>query len=504
MLENLIHGFNVVLTFQTVMACFIGALMGTFVGVLPGIGALAGMSLLLPLTFSQTPVDAIVMLSGIYFGTMYGGSTAAILLNLPGSEPSAVVCLDGYPMSKQGRAGVALTLTTIASFFGGCAAILLVMAFAQPLVKVALSFSSVEYFSLILFALIASSTISASSIIRSLIMLIFGLLIGLVGIEVQTGYPRFTFGNANLLDGVSLVVVALGLFGVAEILWKFTDTAGDGKAAPVDVSWRSMMPTRKDWREASLPILRGTTLGSVVGILPGAGAGIASFLGYAVEKRISRTPTKFGQGAVEGMSSAEAANNAAAQAAFIPTLALGIPGSATMALVLGTLMIHGIQPGPRVITNNPDLFWGVIAGFWIGNIILLILNLPLIGLWIRLLKIPYRVLYQIILFFICFGAYSISRNVFDLFLCIGFGIAGYFARRLDLPVTPVLLGMVLGPLAEEHLRRALLLGKGDYTIFLTSPVSLFCLALALGSVIWSIAQARRTRRAGEALKARLP
>ncbi|BBU55302.1 MULTISPECIES: tripartite tricarboxylate transporter permease [Mameliella] len=494
MLANLLQGFDVVLTVSTLFACFIGALMGTFIGVLPGIGTLAGMSLLLPLTFTQTPVDAIVMLSGIYFGTMYGGSTAAILLNLPGSEPSAVVCLDGYPMSQQGRAGVALTLTTLASFVGGCSAILLVMAFAKPLVSVALSFSSVEYFSLILLALIASSTIAASSITRSLVMIIFGLLIGLVGIEVQTGYPRFTFGSESLLDGVSMVVVALGLFGVTEILWKFAD-GGDTRRSPsIDVSWRSMIPTRQDWREAARPIGRGTGLGSLIGILPGAGAAISSFVAYAVEKKISKNPSKFGKGAVEGISSAEAANNAAAQAAFIPTLALGIPGSATMALILGTLMIHGIQPGPRVISNNPDLFWGVIAGFWVGNVILIFLNLPLIGLWIRLLKVPYTILYQIILFFICFGAYSVSRNVFDVLLCIGFGFVGYCARRMDLPAAPVLLGMVLGPMAEEHLRRALLLGRGDYTIFLTSPVSLVCLVLALGTVALSIYQAHKHRR----------
>lgn len=492
MLDNLVHGFSLILNFSTIMACLIGAVAGTFIGVLPGIGTLAGMSLLLPLTFTQEPIDAIVMLSGIYFGSLYGGSTAAILLNLPGSESSAVVCLDGYPMSKQGRAGVALTLTTIASFIGGCFAILLVMALARPLVDVALSFTSVEYFAIVLLALVASSTIAASSVVRSLIMVTLGLLIGLVGIDVQTGYPRFAFGNQNLFDGVSLVVVALGLFGVSEILWKFGEPAARDADKP-DVSWRTMIPTRQDWRSFTMPVVRGTGLGSLLGALPGAGAGISSFIAYGLEKQISREPEKFGKGAVEGMSSAEAANNAAAQAAFIPTLALGIPGSATMALVLGTLMIHGIQPGPRVISNNPDLFWGVVAGFWLGNALLVILNLPMIGIWIRLLRVPYSILYPLILFFICFGAYSVGRNVFDVYLCIGFGILGYLARRLDLPGAPVLLGLVLGPLAEEHFRRSLLVARGDYTVFLTSPVSLACILACVAAIAFGIRRTLRRR-----------
>ena len=493
MLDNLIHGFSLILNVSTLIACLTGAVAGTFIGVLPGIGTLAGMSLLLPLTFSQEPIDAIVMLSGIYFGTLYGGSTAAILLNLPGSESSAVVCLDGYPMSKQGRAGIALTLTTIASFAGGCFAILLVMALAKPLVDVALSFTSVEYFAIILLALVASSTIAASSVVRSLIMVTFGLLLGLIGVDVQTGYPRFTFGNQNLFDGVSLVVVALGLFGVSEVLWRFGEPAPSAADRP-NVSWRSMIPTRQDWRAFWAPVMRGTGIGSLLGALPGAGAGISSFIAYGVEKQISRDPDRFGKGAVEGMSSAEAANNAAAQAAFIPTLALGIPGSATMALVLGTLLIHGIQPGPRVIAENPDLFWGVVAGFWLGNALLLILNLPLIGVWIRLLRVPYSVLYPLILFFICFGAYTIGRNTFDVYLCIGIGVVGYLARRLDLPAAPVLLGMVLGPLAEEHFRRSLLLARGDYTVYFTSPISLICILACLAAVAFGLRRTLRRRK----------
>ena len=420
LLDNMALGFGVALSWSSLLACLIGVTVGTFIGVLPGIGPLAGISLLLPLTFTQTPVDAIVMLAGIYYGTMYGSSTAAILLNLPGTVTSAVVCFDGYPMAKQGRAGVALAMTTFASFIGGCFSIVLMMAFAPPLVAVASSFGSPEYFSMTILGLLAASTLSAGSPIKGIAMVVVGLLVGMAGTDVNSGYDRFTFGVDEFLDGVNIVVLAMGMFGVGEIFWNFTEGQKSAQVEKVDVSWKALMPSRRDWKDSAFPIGRGAGLGAVIGILPGAGAAIASFIAYSVEKRVSKHPEKFGTGVIEGVAAAESANNSAAQAAFIPTMALGIPGSVTMALILGALLIHGVQPGPLVMTTNPELFWGLIASFWIGNALLLVLNLPLIGVWVRMLTIPYHVLYPGILFFICLGAYSSQNNPFDVFLVIAF------------------------------------------------------------------------------------
>ncbi|WP_121062391.1 tripartite tricarboxylate transporter permease [Chachezhania antarctica] len=494
--DNMMMGFSVAISWSSLWACFIGVTLGTFIGVLPGVGALAGISLLMPLTFGLPATDAMVMLAGIYYGSIYGGSTAAILLNLPGSVTSAVTCFDGYPMAQKGEAGKALAMTTLASFIGGCFAIVLMMAFAPPLVAVAQSFGSPEYFSMTVLGLLAASTLSQGSPIKGIAMVVVGLLLGLVGTDIQSGAARFTFGSRELLDGISLVVLAMGLFGVSEILINFTSSVFATSRQKVDTSWHAMWPTKTEWKDTSGSMARGSVLGSIIGVLPGAGAAIAAFIAYSVEKRVSKTPERFGKGAIEGLAAAETANNAAAQAAFIPTMSLGIPGSATMALLLGALLIHGIQPGPLVIQTNPDLFWGLIASFWIGNLMLLVLNLPLIGIWVRMLLIPYHILYPCILFFICLGAYSARNNPIDIFLVIVFGLMGYGMKLLQLPAAPLLLGLVLGPMAEEHFRRALLLSRGDPMVFLTEPISaglLVTAAIIVASTIWS--SLRRRKRA---------
>ena len=487
-------GFAVAISWSSLWACFIGVTLGTFIGVLPGVGALAGISLLMPLTFGQSATDAIVMLAGIYYGSIYGGSTAAILLNLPGSVTSAVTCFDGYPMAQKGEAGKALAMTTLASFIGGCFSIVLMMAFAAPLVAVAQSFGSPEYFAMTILGLLAASTLSQGSPVKGIAMVVVGLLLGLVGTDIQSGVARFTFGSRELLDGVSLVVLAMGLFGVSEILVNFTSMHFATTRQKVDTSWAAMWPTKKEWKSTSGSMARGSVIGAVIGILPGAGAAIAAFVAYSVEKKVSKTPERFGNGAIEGLAASETANNSAAQAAFIPTMSLGIPGSATMALLLGALLIHGVQPGPLVISTNPELFWGLIASFWIGNLLLLVLNLPLIGIWVRMLMIPYHILYPCILFFICLGAYSARSNPVDIGLVILFGLMGYGMKLLQLPAAPLLLGLVLGPMAEEHFRRSLLLSRGDVTVFVTQPISAGLLAVAVIIVASTIRSSLRKRR----------
>lgn len=487
-------GFAVAISWSSLWACFIGVTLGTFIGVLPGVGALAGISLLMPLTFGQSATDAIVMLAGIYYGSIYGGSTAAILLNLPGSVTSAVTCFDGYPMAQKGEAGKALAMTTLASFIGGCFSIVLMMAFAAPLVAVAQSFGSPEYFAMTILGLLAASTLSQGSPVKGIAMVVVGLLLGLVGTDIQSGVARFTFGSRELLDGVSLVVLAMGLFGVSEILVNFTSMHFATTRQKVDTSWAAMWPTKKEWKSTSGSMARGSVIGAVIGILPGAGAAIAAFVAYSVEKKVSKTPERFGNGAIEGLAASETANNSAAQAAFIPTMSLGIPGSANMALLLGALLIHGVQPGPLVISTNPELFWGLIASFWIGNLLLLVLNLPLIGIWVRMLMIPYHILYPCILFFICLGAYSARSNPVDIGLVILFGLMGYGMKLLQLPAAPLLLGLVLGPMAEEHFRRSLLLSRGDVTVFVTQPISAGLLAVAVIIVASTIRSSLRKRR----------
>lgn len=491
--DNLIMGFTVALSPATLLACAIGVTLGTAIGVLPGIGPIVGISLLLPLTYDMPPTDAIVMLAGIYYGGLYGGSTAAILLNLPGTPSSAATCLEGYPMAKAGRAGVALLLTTIASFVGGTFSMIIMMAFSAPLTSLALAFGSAEYFSMMVLGLVAAGALSNGSAVKGIAMVVLGLLLGLVGSDVETGRFRFTFGFIELADGISLVVIAMGLFGVAEILQNFASGATKPTMKASDITFRSLLPTRDDMRRSWPAMGRGSVLGGAIGFLPGAGATIAAFMSYALEKKVSKEPERFGKGAVEGLTSVEAANNSAAQAAFIPTMTLGIPGNAVMALLMGALMIHGITPGPSVISDEPGLFWGLIASFWIGNLLLVVLNAPLVAVWVRLLTVPYKVLFPVILFLICIGVYSINNSPFDIFLVLLLGGVGFLMRLVDLPPASLMLGFVLGPLLEQHLRRALLLSRGDGTVFLTQPISGMFLLAAIAVLIWSFRG--RTRKA---------
>jgi putative tricarboxylic transport membrane protein len=482
-LANLALGFETALSPENLMYCFLGVFLGTLIGVLPGIGSLAAVSMLLPVTFYIEPTAALIMLAGIYYGAEYGGSIASILLNLPGTPSAAVACLDGYPMSKQGRAGVALFMTTIASFFGATVGILTLTAFAPVLAEVALSFGAREYFSVMVLGLVAAAAITQGSAMKGLAMVGIGVLFGTVGTDINTGIPRYTFGNPNLLDGISLVALAMGLFGLSEVIASIHSRSG---AQLAKVSLRSMIPTREDVRRSIMPMVRGTGIGAFFGSLPGTGQTIASFIAYATEKRVSRQPSRFGTGAIEGITAPEASNNAAAQTAFIPTLTLAIPGSATMALMLGALLIHGITPGPGFMGQYPEMFWGLVASFWIGNVLLVMLNIPLIGIWIRILQIPYHFLYPTIVVLICIGVYSVNNSIFDVGLALFFGIVGYAMRLLHLEPAPLLIGFVLGPMLEENFRRAMLFSRGDYSTFVTGPVSATLLALALLLFLWSL------------------
>jgi len=498
LLSNLALGFQTAVSPATLLYCFIGVFVGTLIGVLPGIGALSTISLLLPLTYHLDPTAAVVLLAGVYYGAQYGGSTASILLNLPGTPSSAVACLDGYPMSRQGRAGVALFMTTAASFIGATIGVLLMTLFTPAIADLGLKFGPYEYFAMMLLGLIAASTLASGSPVKGMAMVVLGLLLGMIGTDVQTGQQRFDFGIPELTDGLNLVALAMGVFGVSEVVNSINRVkrAGEGNR----ISMRAMWPTRKDWREAALPMLRGSGIGSFFGALPGTGAGIASFMAYATEKRISRTPERFGKGAIEGLASSEAANNAAAQTAFVPTMSLGIPGDAVMALMIGALIIHGIQPGPMMISEQPAMFWGLIASFVIGNLMLVILNIPLIGVWVAILRIPYRVLYPAILVFIALGVYSVNNNSFDIMMVALAGVFGYALSVLRFEVAPLLLGFVLGPLMEEHLRRALLLARGDPMVFVQRPISLGLLVACALIVVWTTVSAlrRSARRAAEA------
>ncbi|WP_254277568.1 tripartite tricarboxylate transporter permease [Halomonas sp. 3H] len=492
LLESLQLGLATALTLENLFYCLLGVSVGMIVGVLPGIGHLAAVSLLMPLTFHVPATAALVMLAGIYYGAQYGGSIASILLNLPGTASSAVICLDGYPMAQKGRAGAALMITTIASFFGSCFAILVLILMAPPLAQLALSFHSADYFSMMVLGLVAAGSISQGRPLIGLASVVLGLLIGLIGIDVNSGVMRMTFGVPELFDGISIIVIAMALFGVSEVISSIGKT-GDG-ARGINVSFRSLLPTRKEWKESGWPILRGSGVGTAVGILPGTGGGsMASFMAYAVEKRISSKPETFGKGAVPGIAAPEGANNAAAQSSFIPTLTLGIPGDAIMALMLGALMIHGIAPGPRVVTENPELFWGLIVSFLIGNLILLVLNIPLIKVWVRILQIPYRLLFPAIILLICAGVYSLERSVVDVLLVAGFSAVGYLLIKLGFEAAPLLLGFILGPMLEENLRRSMLLSRGDFMVFLERPVSAGFLAMSVLLLLWVIWGSLRPR-----------
>ena len=484
-------GLETAFTTTNLLYCFLGVFIGTFVGVLPGIGPLAAISMLFPVTFHLEPTTALIMLAGIYYGTAYGGSTASILLNIPGATSSAITCLDGYPMARQGRGGVALLMTAVGSFVGGVIGIIVLSLFSPIIASYALSFGSADYFALMVLGLVAASTISDGSAVKGLAMVVLGILIATVGMDPQSGTARFTFGSLDLLDGLSISALAMGVFGIAEII----TSVGRTQPGDIDrnsVKFRAMIPTGDDIRRSVMPILRSSSIGSFFGALPGTGPSVAAFMSYALEKRIAKEPERFGKGAIEGVVAPETANNAADQTAFVPTLSLGIPGSATMALMIGALMVHGIHPGPNLISEQPALFWGLIMSFWIGNVLLVILNLPLIGLWVRLLLVPYHLLYPAILMFVSIGAYSLRYSAFDVLVVAGFGALGYLMRVLVLPAAPLLLGFVLGPLVEQHFRRAMVLARGDFTAILERPISGTVLGITALLLLWTAWSAFRS------------
>jgi putative tricarboxylic transport membrane protein len=490
--SNLALGFDRALQPDALLFCMLGVTVGTFVGVLPGLGAMVAISLALPLTYYLDPAVALIMLSGIFYGAQYGSSTAAILLNVPGTATAAATCLDGYPLSQQGKAGIALFITTICSFLGGTFGIVMLSAFAPLIADVALRFGSAEYFAIMLLGLVAASSLSIGSPLKGLAMVVVGVALGLVGIDVNTGQFRFTYGNHNVYDGLGLVAVAMGLFGVGEIIYSIG--RNENKPPSTKVSFREMIPSRREARAAVMPTARGSLVGFVMGALPGAGPSIAAFMSYALEKKVAKDPSRFGKGAIEGIAAPEAANNAAVQSAFIPTLSLGIPGDVVMAVLLGALLIHGITPGPAFISGQPEIFWGLIASFWIGNVLLLILNIPLIGIWVRILTIPYKILYPSILFFVCIGMFSVRNNIFDVYIVAAFGIVGYLMRVFNYPAAPLLLGFILGPLMEEHLRRTLRLSQGDFSVFIERPISLSILMVTVGIIVVAIITSIRARR----------
>lgn len=480
LLSNLALGFETAFTLQNLAYCLIGCVLGTLIGVLPGLGPVATIAMLLPATYALPPIAALIMLAGIYYGAQYGGSTTAILINIPGESSSVVTAIDGYKMARNGRAGVALFTAGMGSFFAGCVATLVLAAFAAPLSELAFKFGPAEYFSLMVLGLIGAVVLASGSLVKAIGMIILGLLLGLIGTDVNSGTARYSFGIPQLTDGLGFVALAMGVFGFAEIMANLEQK--EKRETFLD-KVTNLWPTKTDFKRMIKPILRGTTLGSVLGILPGGGAALAAFGAYSLEKKISKYGHEFGKGAIEGVAAPESANNAAAQTSFIPLLTLGIPPNAVMALMVGAMTIHNIQPGPQVMTSNPALFWGLIASMWIGNFMLIILNLPMIGVWVKLLTIPYRHLYPAILVFCCIGVYSVNNTVFDIYLTAAFGILGYIFMKFKCEAPPLLLGFVLGPMMEENFRRALLLSRGDYTVFVTRPLSGCLLAAALLLVI---------------------
>jgi TctA family transporter len=482
--SNLWLGLQVAAEPVTLAYCFFGVLLGTVVGVLPGIGSLAAISLLLPLTYHMPPAAAIIMLAGVYYGAQYGGSTASILLNLPGTPSSAVTCLDGYPMAKNGKAGVALFVTTIASLAGAMSGLVLLVLFSPAISEIGLKFGPAEFFSMMVLGLVAASSMSTGSAAKGLAMVVFGLLLGMVGTDVNSGVARFSFDVPELMDGINLIALAMGLFGVAEVVRCIN--SADTARRPDKVTLRSMVPTKADFKATIKPMARGSALGSALGALPGVGPSIAAFMSYAIEKKVAKDPSRFGHGAIEGITAPESANNAAAQTAFVPSLSLGIPGDAVMAVMLGALIIHGIQPGPMLISEQPQLFWGLVVSFAIGNIMLVVLNLPTIGLWVALLRIPFAWMYPAILVFVALGVYSVNNNTFDIFSVAALGIMGYALMVLRFEPAPLLLGYILGPMLEENLRRSLLLSRGDPMVFIDRPISAGLLGFTLLLLLWAV------------------
>lgn len=495
------QGFAVATSWQNLTFCFGGVALGTVVGVLPGLPPITTIAILLPITFYLEPTSALIMLAGIYYGAQFGGSQTAILLNLPGTTSHAVTALEGYELTKRGKAGTAVVMATLASFFGGCIATIVVMTLAPALSRMALQFGPAEYFALIILGLIAASALSHGSFFKGLCMVVLGLLLGLTGIDVNSGQIRFSFGQSGLVDGINFVALAMGLFGVTEIIQRLCSAANcEGSVSQVRA--RDLVPSARQLRENVTPMMRGSVIGSILGIVPGAGPTVSAFVSYAAEKKLARGGTPFGEGALAGVTGPESSNNAAAQTSFIPTLTLGLPGDVTMALMLGALMIHGVTPGPHMIAEHPTLFWALIASMWLGNLMLLFLNLPLVGLWVRLLSVPYQYLYPTVLMFIAVGVYSIGNSTFDVMLTAIFGFMGLVLSRLQFEPAPLLLGFILGPLLEENMRRALLISHGDPLVFIDQPISAGLLALAFVVIGWSVVTAlgRRAFRGPVAAK----
>ena len=491
MIENLALGFAVAFSAQNLLYCLVGAALGTLIGVLPGISPLVAIGMLFPLTFTLPPLASLIMLAGIYYGAQYGGSTTAILVNLPGETASAVTCIDGYQMARQGRAGPALAVAALASFFAGCVGTLLIALVGPPLGEWALKFGPWEYCALMLMGLVGSAVLAQGDAVKGLAMVALGLLLGIVGADVNSGQVRFAFGVPELFDGIGFTVIAVGLFAVAEIVMNLESS--EPRVVFTDKVPR-LMPSAEDVRASAWPTVRGTAVGSLFGILPGTGPALSSFAAYMLEKKIARDPSRFGRGAIEGVAAPEAANNAAAQTGFIPTLTLGIPGSAVMTLMVGAMIMQGLTPGPQVISEKPELFWGIVASMWLGNLMLLVLNLPLVGVWVRLLRVPYRWLFPSIVMFCAIGNYSVSNNPVDVYLCAAVGVLGYVLAKCECEPAPLLLGYVLGPLLEEHLRRAMLLARGDPSPFFTRPISMvFMIGTGLVLMVMVAPVVRRRR-----------
>jgi len=483
LLNNLAIGFQTALTLQNLLYAFMGALLGTLIGVLPGLGPVATIAMLLPSIYALDATPALIMLAGIYYGAQYGGSTTAILINVPGESSSVVTAIDGYKMARKGRAGPALAAAGLGSFFAGTVATMIVAAFAPPLTELAFKFGPAEYFSLMVLGLIGAVVLASGSLVKAIAMILFGLLLGQINTDVISGVPRYSFDIPELTDGIGFVAIAMGVFGFGEIVMNLSRPAEHREVFTKDV--KGLWPTKQDFKDAFPAVLRGTALGSVLGTLPGGGALLSAFAAYTIEKKSKMRPGEvpFGQGNIRGVAGPESANNAGAQTSFIPMLTLGIPPNAVMALMVGAMTIKGIQPGPQVMTSNPQLFWGLIASMWVGNLMLIILNLPLIGIWIKLLTVPYRFLYPAIMVFCCIGLYTLNNNNFDVYMAAGFGIAGYLFMKLGCEPAPLLLGFILGPMMEENLRRALLLSRGDWTTFLSRPLSAGLLIAALLMVV---------------------
>jgi TctA family transporter len=490
-LHNLALGFDTAMSLSNLFYCLIGVFLGTAIGVLPGLGPVATIAMLLPATFSLPPISSLIMLAGIYYGAQYGGSTTAILVNLPGESSSVVTAIDGYQMARNGQAGKALATAALGSFFAGTVATFLLALFAPPLAELALKFGPAEYFSLMVLGLVASVVLAHGSLLRAIGMILVGLLLGIVGTDVNSGTPRYTFDMPELADGINFVVVAMGMFGLGEII---SNLDHEETRSLLAMKVGKLMPDKEDFKRMVAPVLRGTVLGSALGILPGGGAMLASFAAYSVEKKVSKNAKNFGKGAIEGVAAPESANNAGAQTSFIPMLTLGIPSNPVMALMIGAMIIQGIQPGPAVMTEQPALFWGIIASMWIGNFFLIVLNLPMIGLWVRMIMVPYHFLFPGILVFCAIGVFSLSNTEFDVYMMAGFGLFGYICSKLGAEPAPMLLGFIIGPMMEEYLRRSLLLSRSDPTVFLTRPISATMLAISAAAMAAVLLPTLRKKR----------